>query len=191
MIINFSTGAVGVPRREARGVSARVPAGSGGAEHGLDELREVLALAAGLRLQDGLCEPLRGDHRAASRRCASWGSSRSTSASTLGHVGSLWPLDRHGPPRAAAARGLHHGRARRDPAERAQPGGDGRRTSPARAGPSATIPIARGAHWAVIGISREQWMLVAAALLSAARCARASRTTSTCRTGAWRARTAS
>ena len=45
-------------------------------------------------------------------------------------------------------------------------------------------------NWGVIGISRDQWMLGAAALRSAATSASASRTTSTCRTARWRARTA-
>ena len=64
-IINFSTGTIGVPveKRIAylRGRAAR----GGGAEHGLDELREVLAQAQGLRVQVRVREPVRRDHRAA------------------------------------------------------------------------------------------------------------------------------
>ena len=41
-IINFSTGGLGVARREAGGVLAPVTPRGGGAEHGLDELRQVL-----------------------------------------------------------------------------------------------------------------------------------------------------
>ena len=41
-------------------------------------------------------------------------------------------------------------------------------------------------NWGVIGVSRGQWRLIAAAPRSAATCAWASRTTSTCRTARWR-----
>ena len=70
----------------------------------------------------------------------------------VGHVGSLAPLIDMGVLKHAAARRLRDGRRRRHPADRAQPRGDGRRTS------------RTGSHWGVIGISRDQWMLVAAAL---------------------------
>ena len=65
VIVNFSTGTIGVPVAEADRISARLPPRGGGAEHGLDELREVLALEKTVRLQDGLRQPVRRDHRAA------------------------------------------------------------------------------------------------------------------------------
>src|SRR5204862_260110 len=53
--------------RGAGGQADRVPARAstrgGGAEHGVDELRQVLAPAQGLRVQDGVRQPLRRDHR--------------------------------------------------------------------------------------------------------------------------------
>ena len=72
----------------------------------------------------------------------------------LGHVGSLCAADRHGGVGAAAARGLRDGRRRRHPADRAQPRGHGRQPAGGRS----------AAHWGVIGISRVQWTLLAAAL---------------------------
>ena len=60
---------------------------------------------------------------------------------------------RHGPARGAAARRLRDGRRRRRARQRAQPRRDGRQHA-----------RKAGHHWGVIGIGREQWMLVAAAL---------------------------
>ena len=57
-IINFSTGTVGVPVEKRIAYLEAVPARGGGAEHGLDELRQVLALAQGLRLQVRLHQPV-------------------------------------------------------------------------------------------------------------------------------------
>ena len=51
-IINYSTGAIGVPRREADRLPARAAARGRRAEHGVDELREVLAQAQGVRVPD-------------------------------------------------------------------------------------------------------------------------------------------
>ena len=45
-------------------------------------------------------------------------------------------------------------------------------------------------HWQVIGISRDQWRLIGAALVLAATSGRASKTTSTCRVARWPAPTA-
>ena len=56
------------PDREADRVPARAEAGRGRAQHGLDELREVLAQAQGLRVQDRLRELVRHDHRVRRRR---------------------------------------------------------------------------------------------------------------------------
>jgi 3-keto-5-aminohexanoate cleavage enzyme len=90
----------------------------------------------------------------------------------LGHVGSLYPLIDMGlleaPLHVDCVMGVV---------------GGARPTAHNLAAMAAEVPA--GSHWGVIGISREQWMLVAAALTSG------SRTTSTCRTGRWRARTAS
>ena len=46
-------------------------------------------------------------------------------------------------------------------------------------------------QWQVIGISREQWKLVAAALTFGGNAGSGSRTTSTCPTARWRSQTAS
>ena len=53
------------PGREAARLPARAAARRRRAEHGLDELREVLAQPPGVRLQHRLREPVRRDHRAA------------------------------------------------------------------------------------------------------------------------------
>ena len=68
VIINYSTGAIGDPDREAARLPARAAPRRRGAEHGLDELREVLALAQDVRLRDRLREPVQRDHRAARTR---------------------------------------------------------------------------------------------------------------------------
>ena len=70
----------------------------------------------------------------------------------IGHVGSLEPLIDMGVLQHAAARRLRHGRHRRHPADARATSRRWSRTSPP------------GSHWGVIGISRDQWMLVAAAL---------------------------
>ena len=70
----------------------------------------------------------------------------------IGHVGSLAPLIDMGVLRTPLHVDCVMGVAGRDPA-------DGRATWPRW---SRTSPT--GSHWGVIGISREQWMLVAAAL---------------------------
>ena len=46
VVVNYSTGAIGVPVEQADRVPARAQAGRRRAEHGLDELREVLAQPA-------------------------------------------------------------------------------------------------------------------------------------------------
>ena len=70
------------PRREADRLPRGRPPGRGGAEHGLDELRQVLAQAQGLRVQVRVREPVRRDHRAARGDAPARRSSPSTSAST-------------------------------------------------------------------------------------------------------------
>ena len=73
-------------RRRAGGQADRLPGGrparGGGAEHGLDELRQVLAQAQGLRVQVRVRQPVRRDHRAAGGDAPAAASSPSTSAST-------------------------------------------------------------------------------------------------------------
>ena len=68
VIVNFSTGTIGVPVAKRIEYLRACRAGGGGAEHGLDELREVLALAQTVRLQDGLREPVRRRSSSCSRR---------------------------------------------------------------------------------------------------------------------------
>src|SRR4051794_34386308 len=119
----------GRQRREAHRLPARGHARGRRAEHGVDELREVLRAPQELRLQRGLRQPVRRDHR------VPHGDERA------GHQARARVLrrrpcrlaraaDRHGRPRAAAARGLRHGRDRRRAADGAQPRRDGRQ--PAR-----------------------------------------------------------
>ena len=59
VIVNFSTGTIGVPVAEADRISACLPSRGGSAEHGLDELCEVLEIEKTVRLQDGLRQPVR------------------------------------------------------------------------------------------------------------------------------------
>ena len=70
------------PRREADRLPRGLPAGGRGAQHGLDELRQVLAHAQGLRVQVRVRQPVRRDHRAARGDAPAAASSPSTSAST-------------------------------------------------------------------------------------------------------------
>ena len=81
-IINFSTGTVGVPVAKRIAYLRGRPARGRGAEHGLDELRQVLAHAQGLRVQVRVRQPVRRDHRAARGDAPAAASSPSTSAST-------------------------------------------------------------------------------------------------------------
>ena len=77
----------------------------------------------------------------------------------LGHVGSLAPLVDMGLLEAPLHAGLRDGRRRRRSRERAQPRRNGRQYG---GGGGGRGPIRH--HWGVIGIGRDQWMLVAAAL---------------------------
>ena len=63
VIVNYSTGAIGVPIDKRIAYLRELQARRRGAEHELDELRQVLAAAQGLRLQGGVRELLRHDHR--------------------------------------------------------------------------------------------------------------------------------
>ena len=68
VIVNFSTGAIGVPIDKRVAYLRACRPGRRGPEHGLDELREVLRAAQGVRLPDRVRQPVRRDHRAAARR---------------------------------------------------------------------------------------------------------------------------
>ena len=68
VIINYSTGAVGVPIEKRHRVPARAAPRGGRAQHGLDELRQVLAAPQGLRLPHRVRELLRDDHDLPRRR---------------------------------------------------------------------------------------------------------------------------
>ena len=104
VIINYSTGAVGVPIEKRLEYLRALRPEVARAEHGLDELREVLAAAQGLRLPDRVRELLRDDHdlpagderarhqararvlrlrprRATSTRCSTWACCASRSRS--------------------------------------------------------------------------------------------------------------
>ena len=135
VIINYSTGAIGVPLEKRIAYLRELQPEVARAEHGLDELREVLA---------------RGARTSSSRPCSR---TRSRRSSTLleamnelgikpehecfdsGHVAQPRPAARHGPAARAAAGLLRDGRDRRHPADRAQPRAHGRAASPA--GPTA------------------------------------------------------
>ena len=126
VIINFSTGTIGVPVEKRIAYLRGVPAGGRGAEHGLDELRQVLAQAQGLRVQVRVREPVRRDHRAARGDATSSASSPSTSASTSATSArsrrwSTWAL-LEAPLHVDFVMGVVGG----DPADRAQPRRDGR-----------------------------------------------------------------
>ena len=82
VIINYSTGAIGVPLEKRIAYLRELRPDIGGAEHGLDELRQVLAPAQGLRVQGRVRELVRHDHRAADGDERGAASSPSTSAST-------------------------------------------------------------------------------------------------------------
>ena len=163
--------------REAGRLPARAPARRRGAEHGLDELREVLAPPARLRVLDGLRQPVRGDRRAAG------GDER---ARHQARARVLRPRPRRlaraaraqGRAAPAAARLVRDGRARRRAADRAQPGRDGRQHPGRQPLGGDRDRAARSGRWSP---PRSR---------SAARCASGSRTTSTCRTARWRAPTA-
>ena len=75
-------GPIGVPVAKRVDYLRAVPARRRGAEHGLAQLRQVLAVAPGLRVPVRVRQPVRRDRRAAARRCASCRSNPSTSAST-------------------------------------------------------------------------------------------------------------
>src|SRR3954452_234616 len=105
--------------REAARVPPRPATRRRGSEHELDELREVLAAAQGLRLQGGVREQLRHDHPVPDRDERARDSAR---ARVLRRRPCRQPrsLPRHGAAGAAAADLAGDGRERRDPAERAE-----------------------------------------------------------------------
>ncbi|CAA9470633.1 MAG: hypothetical protein AVDCRST_MAG13-444, partial [uncultured Solirubrobacteraceae bacterium] len=120
------------PARDPPGLPARAAPGRGRAEHGLDELRQVLARPQGLRLRHGLREPVRGDRRA---RHGARGARHQAGVRVLRPRARRLarPARRHGPAPGARARGLRHGRHGRDPAHGAQPRRHGRQPPRGRA----------------------------------------------------------
>ena len=150
MIINFSTGTIGVPvakridyLRACRPEVAALNMGS-------MNYAKYSRIEKGLRVQDGLRQPVRGDHRAAG------GDERAgdqAGARVLRHRPRrrLAPLIDMGvlktPLHVDFVMGVVGGSRR--------PRATWRRWSK---------HPARGSHWGVIGISRDQWMLVGAAL---------------------------
>ena len=108
------------PDPEADRVPARAEAGRGRAQHGLDELREVLLEAEGLRLQDGLRELVRHDHRVRDRDERARHPARAR-VLRLRPRGEPRPADRHGPPVRAAPGVVCHGRDRRHPPDGEEP----------------------------------------------------------------------
>ena len=125
VIVNYSTGAIGDPARQADRLPARAEARRRGAEHVVDELREVLATARRLRLQGRLREQLRHDHRADR---GDEGERDPARARVLRRRPRRQPrsADPHGPARAAAADLARDGRDRRHPADAPQRDADGR-----------------------------------------------------------------
>ena len=181
VIINYSTGAVGVPIEKRHRVPARAAARGGRAEHGLDELREVLEAAQGVRLPHRVRELVRDDHHLPERDERARHQARARVLRLRAHREPR-PAARHGPAARAAADLVRDGRDRRHPADRAQPrahvGADPRRRrGPERVGRDRDLarPVDARAP------RRSRW---------AATSASAWRTTSTCRTARWRAPTA-
>ncbi len=119
VIVNYSTGTIGVPDREAARVPAGAEAGCRRSEHELDELRQVLAPAQGLRLQSGLREQLRHDHRVPDRDESARDQARARVLRRRPRRQPR-PADRHGPARGAAADLPGDGGDRRHPADAAQ-----------------------------------------------------------------------
>ena len=167
---------------EADRVPARAQTRRRRAEHGLDELREVLARAQGVRLPDGLREQLRDDRSSCSGDERAGHQARARVLRPRPRRQPR-PADRHGRAERAAADRLRDGRRRRHPPERAQPRAHGRERA-GRAG--RPEQLGRDRHLArPVDADRR------GARRSAARCASAWRTTSTCPTARWRAPTAS
>ena len=120
--------------REAPRVSARAAARGGRAQHGLDELREVLEAAQGVRLPHRVRELVRHDHDLPERDERARHQARARVLRLRPHREPR-SAARHGPAARAAADLVRDGRDRRHPPERQEPrahvGPDPRR----RAGP--------------------------------------------------------
>src|SRR6202035_1416407 len=95
------------------------------AQHGIDELREVLGQAPGLRVQVRLRQPLRRDHRAARGDAPTRHQARARVLRPRPR-GVAGAARRHGPARAAAPRGLRDGRRRGRARHRSEHRRDGR-----------------------------------------------------------------
>jgi 3-keto-5-aminohexanoate cleavage enzyme len=134
-------------RRAADRLPERVEAGRGRAEHALDELREVLARPARLRLLDGPRQPVRRDRRPAR------GDER---ARHQAGARVLRPRSR----RLARAAG------RAAPPLRVSCALDVLGGAPPTARNLAAMVdnLPGGSHWGAIGIARAQWTLIDAAL---------------------------
>ncbi len=169
------------PDREAAGVPARAAAGRGGPQHELDELRQVLEAAQGLRLQGRVRELVRHDHRLPRADAGARDQARARVLRRRPHRQPR-PADRHGAARRAAERVAGDRRQRRHPPrgqERSAHVGPGAR----RPGGPQQLAGDRNLARPVEAASAPRWC-------SAATFVPASRTTSTCRTARWRAPTA-
>ena len=120
VIINYSTGAVGVPIEKRHRVPARAAARGRRAEHGLDELREVLEAPQGVRLPHRVRELVRDDHHLPEGDERARHQARARVLRLRPHREPR-PAARHGPAARAAADLVRDGRDRRHPPERAQP----------------------------------------------------------------------
>ena len=154
VIVNYSTGAIGVPRGEADRVPAELKPDIAALNMGSMNYAKYSRAAQGVRLLDGLREQLR-EIIELLEAMNELGIKPEHECFDIGHVGNLDAADRHGRAEGAAAGRLRDGRHRRHPADARATSRDGREHP---GGPT-------GSHdWGVIGISRDQWMLVAAAL---------------------------
>src|SRR5215218_9024790 len=111
--------------REAGRLPARAAPRRGRAQHELDELREVLEQAQGLRLQGRVRELLRHDHRVPGRDERA-GDQTGARVLRLGARGEPGPADRHGTAVRAASDRLRDGGERRHPSDAQEPRPHGR-----------------------------------------------------------------
>ena len=178
VIVNFSTGTIGVPvakriayLREVRPEVAALNMGSMNYAKYSARRKEFVFQTVFANPFDEIIELLEAMNEL--------GIKPEHECFDLGHVASLDPAAGHGRAAAAAARRLRHGRHRRHRADRAQPRGDGRqRARAARTGASSASRACSGCS----SPRRSRW---------AGRSASAWRTTSTCPTARWPAPTAS
>ena len=153
VIINYSTGTIGVPVEKRIEYLRALPAGGGGAEHGLDELREVLALAQSSSSSRWSSQNPFEEIIELLEAMNELGIKPEHECFDVGHVGSLAPLIDMGvlktPLHVDCVMGVVGG------------------IPPTARNLAAMVEHdspRRARTWGVIGISRDQWMLVAAAL---------------------------